>query len=96
MDSHKNKIGEIQLSLVDDGLPGNPPSYYLTWMYMDLKDNSYKHQGIAREALKFFKEFYGLPITASYNDGLKKADGSHLTGDAPHFVSKMRDEGIIE
>jgi hypothetical protein len=46
--------------------------------------------------LKFFKEFYAMPITASYNDGLSKTDGSHLTGDAPYFVEKMRDEGIIE
>ena len=75
---------------------GNSPYYHITWMYMDLKGNSYKHQGISREALKFCLEIYGLPITASYDDGLRKNDGSHLTGDAPYFVEKMRNEGIIE
>lgn len=63
---------------------------------MDLRDDSYKHEGIGREALTFFREIHGLPITASKEDGLKKDDGSHLTGDAPGFVQKMRDEGIIE
>ncbi len=95
-DSYKNKIGEIELSSIDDELLGNSPSYRLTWMYLDLKDNSYKHQGICREALKFFKEIYGMPITASEHNGIRKADGSHLTGDAPYFVEKMRNEGIIE
>lgn len=94
---HKNyEIGKINFSYRDEDFPGGSSYYHITWMYLDLKDSSYLHNGIGREALTFFKEFYGLPITASDNDGLRKDDGSHLTGDAPGFVEKMRDEGLIE
>lgn len=95
-DNQKNLIGKIELSYRDDGLPGSVPYYHITWMYMDLIDDSYKHQGIGREALLLFIEVNGLKVTASDNDGLKKNDGSHLTGDAPTFIQKMRDEGIVE
>ncbi len=65
-------------------------------MTLDLIDSSYKRKGIGRESLKFFKEITGTQIVASENDGIRKDDGSHLTGDAPVFVSKMQEEGIIE
>ena len=70
--------------------------YKITWMYMDLIDRSYKKKGIGREALRFFKETIKAPIIVSEDDGMRKNNGSHLTGDAPAFVSKMQDEGIIE
>lgn len=67
----------------------------LMWMYLDLKDPRWKHQGIGREILLRVKNISGLPIVTSDNDGLVREDGSHLTGDAPAFVAKMRKEGII-
>lgn len=94
--SQKNMIGKIALSHRDDDVPGSSAYCHITWMYMDLVDGSYKHRGIGREALSFFSEVYGLPIRASENNGFTKQDGSHLTADAPTFVQKMRDEGIIE
>ncbi len=90
------KIGRVELSEVppvDDYT--DPPMYYLTWMYMDIEDETYKHKGIGREVLKFFKRQTGASITAAEDDGLRKSDGSHLTGDAPSFVEKMRQEGVI-
>ena len=95
-DKQNTEIGAIELSYVDYELPGTSSSYKITWMYLDLKDNSYTKKGIGRQALIFFQEIYGMPITASENDGLKKDDGSHLTQNAPYFVEKMRDEGTIE
>ena len=50
---------------------------------MNLLDESYKHKGIGREALVFFKEVSGGTIVAEDDDGIQKNDGSHLTGDAP-------------
>lgn len=97
MKDHEDKeIGKINFSYRDEGFPGRSDYYHITWMYLDLKERSYRHKGIGREALKYHQEIYGLPITASDNDGLRKDDGSHLTGDAPYFVEKMRDECIIE
>ena len=95
-DHKNNEIGKIKFSYRDEDFPGGSPYYHITWMYLNSKDSSYLHKGIGREALTFFKEVYGLPITASDDDGLKKDDGSHLTGNAPFFVAKMRDEGMIE
>jgi hypothetical protein len=95
-DHQGSEIGRVELSYRDDGLPGRSPCYHITWMYMDLQDNSYKHKGIGREALSFFAEIHGLPITVSEDGGVKKEDGSHLTADAPAFVQKMRDEGIVQ
>jgi hypothetical protein len=42
------------------------------------------------------KELSNLPIIANDHDGVRRDDGSHLTGDAPAFVQKMREEGLIE
>ncbi|PTN37582.1 hypothetical protein [Desulfonatronum sp. SC1] len=95
-DHKNNEIGKMNFSYRDEDFPGGSSYYHITWMYLDLKDSSYLHKGIGREALTHFKEVYGLPIKASDNDGLKKDDGSHLTGDAPTFVEKMRNEGLIE
>lgn len=93
--SFKNSIGE-EIGKFEFS-PNDGFEYYkLVWGYMDLKDKKYKHQGIGREGLIFFKEYTGGLIYANENDGLKCDDGSHLTGDAPTFVDIMRDEGIIE
>ena len=94
-DIQENEIGKFEISYYDDDLPGQQLFYHIKWMYMDLIDTSYKHQGIGREALKFFKEVYDTPIKASENNGIRKEDGSHLTADAPYFVEKMKNEGII-
>ncbi|WP_432210642.1 hypothetical protein [Marinobacter alkaliphilus] len=82
------KIGNIDLKEVDDG-------FYITWMYLDQINPRYTHKGIGREALKFFKEVYRTGLYAAPNDGHVRSDGSHLTGDAPGFISKMAEEGII-
>jgi hypothetical protein len=97
-DQAGNRIGRVELEEleIEEGKPLSAPVYRLKWMYNDLKDQSYVHKGIGREALKFFKELTGATITASENDGMRKDDGSHLTGDAPAFVAQMRREKIIE
>lgn len=92
-DDRGGEIGRIELSEISDEMY---TSYYIKWMYLDLKDSLYKRKGIGRECLVFFKDLTRAPITASCDDGIPKDDGSHLTGDAPGFVSKMREEGIIE
>lgn len=67
----------------------------LVWAYLDQIDPAWCRQGIGREILRQVTESSGFQIFASDDDGIKHDDGSHLTGDAPAFVAKMRDEGFI-
>ena len=85
-------IGKIELDCDHD----YDPKCKIVWMYLDGQNGRYLHKGIGREALKFQKEYSDCKIITEDDDGIKRDDGSHLTGDAPVFVNKMRKEGIIE
>lgn len=67
----------------------------LTWAYLDQLGPDYVRQGIGRRCLQIASQFSGMPIVARDNDGIQRDDGSHLTGDAPQFVARMRTEGLI-
>lgn len=84
-----NVVGKFDLQLIEGSY------YYITWMYLDIVSPTYTHQGIGRKALEFHKRFFIKPIFAAENDGMIKSDGSHLTGDAPGFVARMKALGII-
>ena len=87
-----SEVGRFELSLRENC---NTSYYYITWMYLNLKDSSYTNQGIGRAALEFHRKVFNMPILAAENDGHAKQDGSHLTQDAPAFVGRMRELGII-
>ena len=91
-DAAGDEVGSIELELIDCE---HDEYYKITWMYLDKQGESYLRQGIGRKALLFHIECFAMPLEASDNDGTVKNDGSHLTGDAPSFVSRMRAEGII-
>ena len=65
--------------------------YLLSRMYVPIKQ-----MGLGRAALEFFITYTKQKIYARMNDGIKRDDGSHLTGDALGFVYKMRKEGLIQ
>ena len=52
--------------------------------------------GRTSSVLRLVRERSNLPIIANSNDGHQQDDGSHLTGDAPGFVERMRAAGLIE
>ncbi|HCH3991757.1 TPA: hypothetical protein NKV63_001718 [Vibrio parahaemolyticus] len=85
---NNEKIGNINLVEVGTG-------YYITWMYLDQLSPKYKQKGIGQACLEFFIETYNMPVFAAQDDGHVKQDGSHLTGDAPAFISRMREKGIV-
>lgn len=93
IDPEGKEIGHFDFSVRED-LEGDE-YLKLFWAYLDLLGTSYKHQGIGREILKGMRVYSGMPITAENDDGHRKEDGSHLTGDAPGFVNQMRKEGLI-
>jgi len=92
VDSSGNEIGSINLHCIEHDYGD---SYKVTWMFLDKQNGAYVHQGIGRECLRLHKEIFHSPIEASDNDGITVSDGSHLTGDAPEFVRRMREEGLI-
>ena len=68
--------------------------YYIS----DLSLEKCKGQGIGRACLKFHIESFGEPLTADSSSPFnthKNEDGSHLIGDGPGFIQKMREEGIV-
>jgi len=83
------EIGRIEL---DEG----ESCYHIRWMYLDKLGDKYLRQGIGEACLKFFKETYDCCITAAYDTGITNDYGDYLTGDAPSFISKMRDKGIVQ
>jgi len=88
-DEYGNQLGELKFDEVDGCLK-------LVWAYLDQSDPAWCRQGIGREVLRNVKEYSDCTIVTSDNDGTVHDDGSHLTGDAPAFVARMREEGLIQ
>lgn len=69
----------------------NHNHYLLARMYVPIKG-----AGLGRASLEMFTELTGSIVYTRQNDGMKRDDGSHLTEDAPGFVTIMQKEGLIE
>jgi hypothetical protein len=85
------KLGSISLSCIEEGDHHVFEVYKIT--YLDLE--SCKGLGIGRRCLQFHQDVYDAPLIAGDDNGTKSDDGSHLIGDGPGFISKMRAEGIV-
>lgn len=88
-DDQGEDVGSIELRCLGD------ERYYITWMYLDKQGARYLRQGIGEASLRFHKECFDSTLYAAEHDGTRKSDGSHLTGDAPGFIRRMRDKGLI-
>jgi len=88
-DSNDNKLDGEFLFIESDE---NDGLYLLGRMYAP---KAYKNSGLGRAALEYFVEYTGAQVYARENDGNVRDDGSHLTEDAPGFVGKMIDEGLL-
>ena len=87
-----SEIGRLEFKLIEDVYQ----SYLkLTWAFLDNNNKANIHKGIGRECIKLMNEHTGFPICAAQNNGRQNSDGSHLTGDAPGFVAKMEEEGLL-
>lgn len=90
--AHGNQVGELKFRLIDCD---QHESLKLCWAYLDRSGRQYLRQGIGRACLKQVRQLSGLQIIAEEHDGVPQDDGSHLTGDAPSFVARMRQERLI-
>lgn len=79
-------MGEFEFKSLEEG------GYKLMRMYC----NAGKTGGIGRAILEFFIETTNEIPCASPPDGQVREDQSHLTEDAPCFVAKMIEEGLIK
>lgn len=82
--------GSISLTYCE-GVGHGDDHYYITNLSLD----KCKKEGIGTACLKYHKKIFGRPILAASDDGIKKDDGSHLTGDGPAFIATMRDRKIV-
>ena len=91
-DVEDREIGAIEFYEIDD-----PAGAYLkiAWAFLDKLGPQYLRQGIGRRCVEIVRERFGMPIIAEQHDGHQRDDGSHLTGDAPAFIARLRDEGLI-
>lgn len=89
-----DKIGDMKFGFIEDTGHGSC-CLKLTWAYLDQAGPEYKRQGIGRHCLELVLQASGMKIVAAEDDGKQQEDGSYLTGDAPGFVARMREEGLI-
>lgn len=91
-DAQGKEIGSIELSLIESD---HSDHYRIVSMFLDKDGGGYLRQGIGRESLKQHIAIFNTSIIAADDDGIRKNDGSHLTGDAPGFINQMREEGLV-
>lgn len=89
------RIGAIEFLLIEQ--PAAPDGYYLkmTHAFLEGVGGKYMRQGIGTECVRLMAKASGFPITANENDGMVRQDGSHLTGDAPFWVAKLRERKLL-
>jgi len=90
--AEREKVGGFIFRCIEEE---NGTFYKITNMYMTDKSDSYKGRGIGTECLTFFKNYHDACIIAGKNNDTQSDDGSHLTGNAPAFINKVRKLGII-
>lgn len=91
-------IGNVSYDLREGADPrGGDDVYLITNIFLDgpAQDREYVGQGIGRECMRILSQDYGYTVVASRDDGIRRDDGSHLTGDAPGFFQKMVSEGLV-
>ena len=87
----EERMGSITLHRFDS----DPPEQDEWFHIMNLSLDKCQRLGIGEAALRFHIEMHGSIITATANDGIKRDDGSHLTGAGPAFVAAMQKKGIV-
>lgn len=85
------KKGFISLRRIEGPEDWSPDSYHITHLALE----GCRRLGIGRRCLQLHSSMFGSPITAGNGYSGQMDDGSHLTGDGPGFIAKMRQEGLV-
>lgn len=86
-------VGSITLAEREEGDEHDTNTYY---HIVNLSLDDCSGLGIGKRCLELHKEELDAPITAGTAHGQKMDDGSHLTGNGPGFIARMRELGIVE
>jgi hypothetical protein len=93
-DQKGGSIGRFEFSFIEGA--GHGDDYLkLTHAFLEGCDGRFKRVGIGESILRTARHLWGYPIVAEEDDGIRKSDGSHLTGDAPGFVRAMKRKGVL-
>ena len=85
-------VGSISLNCIsDDEMYSECNIFKITHLALD----NCKGVGIGRRSLELHIELFDSILTAGNAYDGRQSDGSHLTGDGPGFISKMRDLKIV-
>lgn len=92
-DEPRERIGSFEFQFVEgSGGRGDDDYYHVTNMHLEGPSSApgtYQQQGIGREILQIVGH-----VTFSPHDGIRRDDGSHLTGVGPIFAAKMVAAGL--
>ncbi|MNB69930.1 hypothetical protein D3C81_71400 [compost metagenome] len=84
------RMGEIYLRSIEVDAPE-----YVVYLITGLNLEKCKHNGLGRACLQYHRELYDSTILAGSETGTTSDDGSHLTGDGPGFIERMRADKIV-
>lgn len=93
-DSNNLQIGQFIFEEIDAGAE---PYQCIPWLMITNMEiqQQYIRKGLGRKILEHVIDCTGYPIHAGEDDGITREDGSHLTGDGPSFINRMREEGLV-
>ena len=88
----EEKIGELIFSEIEvDCGTGSGFIYKLTHAFLEGRNGAYKRNGIATKAFELFCDFHAeAEINLPVNDGMRHADGSHMTSEGLAFIDSLR------
>ncbi|MHC9419724.1 hypothetical protein ACYZX9_14130 [Sphingomonas citri] len=85
-------IGSMTFRHIEGADRHDEDRFVVTNMYLDGPNGSgdYIKQGIGQEIISSM----AIPVTFHVDDGNRRDDGGHLTGDGPGFARKMVAKGL--
>lgn len=96
VNSKNQEIGDIRFFRFEYNFQGEE-ALLVTALGLDKLGAIYTRQGIGEAIIQMVKDNCEVPIVATCPLVTReRADGAHLTGLGPNFVSKMRERKLIE
>ncbi len=89
------RIGNFTFRCIEQASPLEQDEHRLINAYLEGLGGAYLRCGIGRKCLQLAMEELGWMVTVAENDGRRREDGGHQTGDAPSFIRQMREEQLI-
>lgn len=88
----EEKIGELNFSATEEDYGAWAKSVYkLTHAFLEGKGGAYKRNGIATKAFELFCDCHAeAEINLPIDDGMRHADGSHVTSEGCAFIGSLR------